>query len=119
MRFLVTGTSGFIGTSLCERLSSRSVHDVTGVDRLTPREVFDGVEYCHIELRNSNDVTGLVQEARPDVIVHLAAQARVDPSLRSAEPTYRDNVESTINLLAAAESLGNRLERFVYASSAL
>ena len=54
---------------------------------------------------------------QPEAIVHLAAQARVDPSLISAGPTYRDNVEATINLIAGAETLGNRLDRFVYASS--
>jgi dTDP-glucose 4,6-dehydratase len=117
MRFLVTGTSGFIGTSFCERFASLPGKDIVGIDRRPPRETFNGVRYSSVELRNDDAVSRLVRHEEPEVIVHFAAQARVDPSLTSSVTTYRDNVEATINLIAAAESLGNRLERFIYASS--
>jgi nucleoside-diphosphate-sugar epimerase len=117
MKFLVTGTSGFIGTSYCDRFSNRHDHDIAGIDRLNPHERFGRVTYFSVDLRHSKAVSSLVKELEPEVIIHFAAQARVDPSLSSSVETYRDNVEGTINLIAAAEALGNRLDRFVYASS--
>ena len=90
---------------------------MVGVDRRTPRESFDDVTYVVGNLTDASFVRKLVSETQPDAIVHLAAQARVDPSLVTASPTYSDNVVATLNLIAAVEELGGRLNRFVYASS--
>ena len=117
MKLLVSGTSGFIGTSFCDRFSRSSSFDIVGVDRRPPRERFDTVAYAVGDLTDAAFVRALVSETEPDAIVHLAAQARVDPSLVSASPTYSDNVLATLNLIAAAEGQGVRLGRFVYASS--
>jgi UDP-glucose 4-epimerase len=117
MRVLVTGTSGFIGTSFCERFARRGPFQVFGVDRLTPRNRVSGVQYHVIDLTYEYEVSSLVASVEPEVIVHLAAQARVDPSLASSRPTYSDNVVGTLSLLSACEKLGSKLQRFVYASS--
>ncbi len=114
-RVLVTGTSGFIGTSFCERNAGR--YAITGVDCRDPTERFRGVEYENCDLRNRNHILRLVQEHEPEVILHLAAQARVDPSIADPVGTYRSNVDSTVNLLEAAMSLPRNLDRFVYVSS--
>ena len=113
----MTGTSGFIGTSLCERLAARTGFDVVGVDRRPPPECFPSIVYVDGDLTDTRFVRRLVQDAEPDAIVHLAAQARVDPSLLAAAPTYADNVTTTLNLIAALEGLSRQSCRFVYASS--
>lgn len=117
MKLLVTGTSGFIGTSLCEAFGDREDFDIVGVDRRSPRERFARVRYVTGDLTDASFVGQLVIDANPDTIVHLAAQARVDPSLIAASPTYSDNVQTTLNLISAMEALGQRTNRFVYASS--
>jgi nucleoside-diphosphate-sugar epimerase len=117
VKVLVTGTSGFIGTSFCERCAGKGPFDVVGVDRRPPRERFASVNYIRGDLTDGKFVRGLVTESDPDAIVHFAAQARVDPSLAAASPTYADNVVATLNLIEAAEDLGHRLTQFVYVSS--
>ncbi len=117
MRALVTGTSGFIGTNLCERFSSSRRYELIGVDCRQPRERFPHVKYVCVDLRDRHAVRDFILSEEPEVIVHLAAQARVEPSLVDPIDTYDRNVLATMNLLDAALALGNRLECFVYASS--
>ncbi len=117
VRVLVTGTSGFIGTNFCERFGGSRRYDVVGVDCREPGETFPGVQHVTLDLRDGEAVRRTVLKLEPDTIVHLAAQARVEPSLVDPIDTYRRNVVSTVNLLEAALALGNRLDRFFYASS--
>lgn len=117
MRILVTGSSGFIGTNFCDRFRNSRQHNLVGVDCREPREPFPHVEYVTTDLRDRQAVRGLVIAEEPEVIVHLAAQARVEPSLVDPIDTYDRNVVATLNLLDAALELGNKLECFFYASS--
>lgn len=117
MKLLVTGTSGFIGTSMCERFSAAPGFELAGLDRRPPKEQFDGVEYIQADLTDRKAVLDVLRQVEPDVIVHLAAQARVDPSLLASTPTYTDNVVATLNLIAAAEAARPKAPKFMYASS--
>lgn len=63
-RFVVTGGAGFLGSFVCERLRARGVSD----DRLfVPRR-------RDYDLTRETDVERLYRDARPDVVVHLAAE---------------------------------------------
>ena len=117
MKVLVTGTSGFIGASFCERCAGKGPFELVGVDRRPPRERFASMDYISGDLTDGKFVRRLVTNSEPEAIVHFAAQARVDPSLAAASPTYADNVVATLNLIEAAEDLGHRLTQFVYVSS--
>ena len=117
MKVLVTGSSGFIGTNFCERFGNSRSNDVVGVDCREAEEKFSGVEYARVDLRNRVAVRELLNDFEPEVIVHLAAQARVDPSLTDPIGTYDRNVLATVNLLDAALAVSRQLECFVYASS--
>lgn len=117
MKILVTGAAGFIGTSYCERQAGVGAHEVTAVDRRVPIEQFRRISYRTLDLLDGYLVEATVQELRPDAIVHLAAQARVDPSLVDPIPTFRDNVQATLNLLSAARACPGTTPLFAYASS--
>jgi nucleoside-diphosphate-sugar epimerase len=113
MKILVTGSSGTIGTSLCESLLQRS-YDVVGVDwvRNAWRSEVDAVTTL-VDLRDI-DATLKMPGMDADIIIHLAANARVydlveDP-LRA-----RDNMVSTFNVLEFARLKGIR--KFIFASS--
>jgi UDP-glucose 4-epimerase len=115
MRILVTGSSGFIGTWMCRVL--RSAHDVHGLDLRDPATPIEGVQYMRGDLRDTAELNTLVRRSRPEVIVHLAAQARVEPSFADPAETYDANVVGTANLIRAGISLGGGLRTFAYASS--
>jgi UDP-glucuronate 4-epimerase len=124
MKILVTGAAGFIGSHLTESLLSEG-HSVVGVDnfndyydpeikRANWAEVGDA-ELAEIDLRDAGAVQDLIQRAQPEVVMHLAAQAGVRPSL--ADPVYYHdvNVTGTLRLLEAIRK--HPVERFVFASS--
>jgi UDP-glucuronate 4-epimerase len=111
MRFLITGTAGFIGFHLAKRLLADG-HDVQGVDALTPYYDVELKKRRHAVLAGSNRFTAHIaniedakklasihEGANPDVIVHLAAQAGVRYSLENPEVYVRTNVDGTFNLL--------------------
>jgi UDP-glucuronate 4-epimerase len=111
MRFLITGTAGFIGFHLAKRLLADG-HDVQGVDALTPYYDVELKKKRHAVLAGSNRFTAHIANiedakklesihagAAPDVVVHLAAQAGVRYSLENPETYVRTNVDGTFNLL--------------------
>ena len=124
-RILITGTAGFIGSHLAEKLLDEG-HDVTGIDSFTdyydirikkanlepllsrPRFRFVG------ESINTTDLEKLLEGVR--VVFHLAAQAGVRASWGDEFDTYIDaNVRATQRLCEATR--GKSVHRFVYASS--
>ncbi|MBX3512298.1 MAG: GDP-mannose 4,6-dehydratase [Xanthobacteraceae bacterium] len=111
MRFLITGTAGFVGFNLAKRLLADG-HEVQGIDALTPYYDVELKKKRHGILAGSNRFTAHVANiedakkfeaihagANPDVIVHLAAQAGVRYSLENPEAYVRSNVDGTFNLL--------------------
>jgi UDP-glucuronate 4-epimerase len=111
MRFLITGTAGFIGFTLAKRLLADG-HEVQGVDALTPYYDVELKKKRHGVLSGSNRFTAHIANiedakklesihagASPDVIVHLAAQAGVRYSLENPEAYVRTNIDGTFNLL--------------------
>jgi UDP-glucuronate 4-epimerase len=120
MKILLTGGAGFIGSHLLERLIARG-EDVVVLDDLN--DYYDpaikranlpggGFRLVERDLRTS---AALVDEVKPDVLVHLAARAGVRPSLK--DPALYDsvNVAGTLGLLEACRRAG--VGRFVFASS--
>jgi UDP-glucuronate 4-epimerase len=111
MRFLITGTAGFIGFHLAKRLLADG-HEVQGIDALTPYYDVELKKKRHNALAGSNRFTAHIANiedhkktdaicagAKPDVIVHLAAQAGVRYSLENPEAYVRSNVDGTFNML--------------------
>jgi|SoiMethySBSTD1v2_1073268.scaffolds.fasta_scaffold189487_2 UDP-glucose 4-epimerase len=121
MRTLVTGGSGFIGSAVVDRLVGQG-HRVTVVDDLSTgrRENLDGalasgrVELADVDLAGP-ELPGVVAEARPEVVYHLAAQIDVRRSVADPLHDARVNVLGTIALATAALDAGCR--RLVFASS--
>ncbi len=99
MRVLITGMSGFAGQHLADLLLRETHWTLIGAsrdtqgDRQNPR-----VFWWQIDLKNADAVKRLLSYERPDVIVHMAAQAHVPTSWQDARGTYEDNVLGQLNL---------------------
>jgi len=121
MKALVTGGAGFIGSNLVDALLAREDEVVvldnlatgrrSNLDSALPR----GARLVVEDIRDAAIVRSLLEQERPEVVFHLAAQ--MDVRVSAAKPAYdaEVNVIGTINMLEAARLCGAR--RFVFAST--
>jgi nucleoside-diphosphate-sugar epimerase len=109
---LVTGSSGTIGTALCEAILERGLN-LVAVDKVRNR--WSPMVQCKTVMRDLTEP--IPPGALPgdvDLIVHLAANARVFLSVKNPQLAV-ENVLQTINILEYARQAG--VQRFLYASS--
>ena len=112
-KVLITGSAGFIGFHLAQRLLQDG-HEVVGLDGLT--DYYDvslkrgrlsllnrhpGLLAVEGMLEDSALVAALVRRHRPELVIHLAAQAGVRESLNRPVDYLRSNVLGTQHLLDA------------------
>jgi len=121
-RILVTGGAGFIGSHLVPALIDRG-DEVTVFDNFDPfyperlkRRGLDGRARLVVgDIRDASALERAFREARPEIVVHLAALAGVRPSLERPADYIDVNVRGTTCVLAAARDAGVR--RFLLGSS--
>jgi UDP-glucose 4-epimerase len=81
VRLLITGSCGFIGSSV-GRFAAHSGHKVLGLARASrPREGWPG-DHLQVDIENA-DLSVTINEFRPDVLLHAAGSASVSASLAS------------------------------------
>jgi UDP-glucuronate 4-epimerase len=127
VKILVTGIAGFIGSNLGEHLIKGDVK-LIGIDNFDPfydRQVkennlnilnrssnfifFEG-DICNVSFLNT-----ILNNEKPDLVIHLAAKAGVRPSILNPSEYYNTNVIGTLNLLEAMKTAG--CKRMIFGSS--
>jgi len=111
IRAIVTGGAGFIGSHVADGLLAHG-HRVAVVDNLASgrrERVPAGAELHQLDIRDAAGLTALVDEFRPDAVLHLAAQADVRVSVHDPGLDADVNVRGTIEVLAAARRAGARV----------
>ena len=114
---LVTGGAGFIGSNLVEELLDRKVN-VKVIDDLSSGKIENipkGVDFLEKDLStiSIDSLCNFIEGV--DIVFHLAAKARVQPSIDDPMSFNKANVDSTLNTLFASNKCGVR--RFVYSAS--
>lgn len=94
----MTGSSGFIGSHLSERLKNHELHHLKS------------------DLLDHQSARGEVLAIKPDIIVHLAARTEVEKSFYEQITFSEINYVGTVNLIEAASKVKN-LKNFVFAST--
>ena len=118
MKFLVTGGAGFIGSCVVRRLVAAG-EDVVTLDALTyaghPASLGEALgapnhELRRADIRDARAVRRAFSEARPDAVIHLAAESHVDRSIDHPMDFVTTNVQGTVTLLEAAAEYWRGLE---------
>ena len=95
MRILVTGGAGFVGTNLIKRLVVQG-HDVTSIDNYSTGNKDNHIEGCHyIEA----DITTYSFSIVYDIVYHMAAIARIQPSFENPKKYIDTNFNGTYNIV--------------------
>jgi GDP-4-dehydro-6-deoxy-D-mannose reductase len=108
LKALITGISGFVGSHLAEYLLARTDWRVAGTVYGPYRnisEIRDRLELYPAELSRLPVVEFILDQARPDVIFHLAAIAATGLSWRDPATTLHVNVGMQANILQAVVNL--------------
>jgi len=95
MKILVTGGAGFVGTNLIKRLL-KDGHQVISIDNYTTGQKANHqreCKYMNHDLRNLNDFP------KVDVVFHMAAIARIQPSFTNPKDYFTTNANGTLNLV--------------------
>ena len=120
MRALITGAGGFVGAHLCAFLLAHTDWELLGTVYPQPVESQPPDPRLRLKFANLCDPAGvqaLVDEAQPNYIFHLAAQAFVPTSLADPWDTLQNNIRSELNLLEAVRRSGREVRVVVIGSN--
>jgi dTDP-glucose 4,6-dehydratase len=119
LSILITGGAGFIGSAVIRHIINNTDHSVVNVDKLTyagnleslnsiendARYVFEQVDIC-----NAKEIKYVLNEHRPDIVMHLAAESHVDRSIDGPGEFIQTNIVGTYVLLEESRGYWSSLE---------
>nr|WP_048059124.1 NAD-dependent epimerase/dehydratase family protein [Methanococcus vannielii] len=128
MKILVTGAAGFIGFSFSENILKNTEIQIIGIDNLNPYydvklkekrldilKGFKNFKFFDEDIINYEELDEIFNLEKPDLIVHLAAQAGVRYSLENPHVYEYSNNLGTLNIFELAKKYG--IKRVIFASS--
>ena len=111
MRILVTGGAGFVGTNLVKRLIKEG-HDVSSIDNYSTGLESNHQKGCNYKKANIYDFDWRTEIY--DIVFHLAAVARIQPSFENPIEYFNTNANGTMQL---AEHCAKHNIPIIYAGS--
>ena len=97
MNILVTGGAGFVGSNLIKKLLNQN-HNVVSIDNYSTglkSNEFPKCKYINFDIKNINNYSAYGDF---DIIFHLAAIARIQPSFTNPEEYFNTNANATMKL---------------------
>ncbi|MBU6415149.1 NAD-dependent epimerase/dehydratase family protein [Patescibacteria group bacterium] len=116
VKIIVTGGAGFIGSHLVDALIERGARDVHVIDNLSTgkKEYVNPKAILHkLDIRDYDAIFPVFQGAQ--FVFHLAALARIQPSIQDPKTAHDINATGTLNILLASSK--NKVRRVIYSAS--
>jgi GDP-4-dehydro-6-deoxy-D-mannose reductase len=106
---LITGVTGFVGSHLAELLLSKG-YEVYGIKRWRSKtenidHIMEELNLKEADMRDGHSLFNVIEDVRPDLIFHLAAQSFVPTSWKAPADTMVTNAVGTLNLLEAVRKV--------------
>jgi len=117
MHIFVTGGAGYIG-SICSEELINAGHQVTIFDNLSEGHmaaVDKRATFVKGDLMNRDEIFTAVANAKPDAMMHFAANSLVGESMTNPSKYFRNNVSGGLNLLDATVEAG--VKKFIFSST--
>ena len=112
MRIFVTGGSGLLGSKIVKYAKEKNEVVSTYQSHLINGQ---GFKIERLDIKNSNQVTKLIEKYHPDVVVHSAALTNVDYCEKNRDEAWLTNAKGTENVANACKKTGSKM---VYISTA-
>ena len=118
MKYLITGGAGFIGSALCRLIVSTRAGQVVNLDKLTYaadlrslNTIDKSPDYAFVraDICDRAAMDKVLDDHKPDAIIHLAAESHVDRSITGADEFIQTNIIGTFTLLEAARAYYGKL----------
>ena len=110
-RVLITGASGLLGSNLALVLNER--FEIIGTYNQHPL-CLDNCDIVSVDITQADKTWAIIRQVEPHVVIHCAAETRVDYCEEHPEEAFRVNVEGTENVAKGAAHVG---AKFVYIST--
>jgi GlcNAc-P-P-Und epimerase len=114
MKIIITGGSGFIGTSLIEKFQINGF-EIMNIDIKKPQKKSHNQYWKNIDINDLNNLEKSFVNFNPDYIVHLAARTDLDGE---SIDDYKSNIKGVENLMMVLRKL-NKLKKVIITSSML
>lgn len=123
---LITGGAGFIGSAISHLLRAEDPRTIVAIDNLHPQvhskqrrpdDLHQDVELIVADVCAPETWNDFMQEWRPSLVIHLAAETGTGQSLSEASRHTHVNVTGTARMLDAFAAVGHVPERIVLTSS--
>jgi UDP-glucose 4-epimerase len=116
-KILITGGAGFIGSHVADGYLALG-HEVVVVDDLSTghrRNLPDGVRFYEVDLTDGNELARILENERPNVVNHHAAQKSVRISVEDPAEDARINIIGSLRLLELSRRY--HVEKVVFIST--
>ncbi len=117
MKILITGGAGFIASHIADSYITLG-HEVVIIDNLSTGKkeyINKKAKFYKANIRNRDEVRKILQEVKPDIINHHAAQISVRNSVENPQNDANINILGLLNLLEEGKNIG--IKKFIFASS--
>lgn len=102
-KILITGSSGMLGVDLCQELAES--YELYGLDIVhSPQSIVHGFKKGDIS--DKNNISDIVEEIKPEFVIHTAAMTDVDGCELAKEKAYKINAEGAGNVAASCNKAG-------------
>jgi len=106
MKILITGSNGLLGQKLVKLIMNQGNDELIATARNANRLPYPETSYRFriMDITDAAQVMEVMQEEKPDVVIHTAAMTNVDQCEQERETCWQLNVDAVANLIKACEA---------------